>query len=65
MANETKALILEMRPKFKELRDKRTYTEVQVKAILLGFAHDIARIKGYQLSDEWINALIEDTFNFD
>jgi hypothetical protein len=64
MANETKAIIMQLRPKFQELRDARIYTEPQVKAILRGFAHDIARINGYTWSEDWINALVEETFNF-
>lgn len=61
MAEETKAIILQLRPKFQELRDARTYTEPQVKRILLGFAHDI----GCEWSDERLRQLIEAVFNFD
>ena len=61
MAEETKAIILQLRPKFQELRDARTYTEVQVKRILLGFAHDI----GCKWSDEQLRELIETVFDFD
>lgn len=61
MAEETKALILSMRPKFKELRDARTYTEVQVKKILFGFARDL----GIDWSDEELRDFIETAFDFD
>lgn len=61
MTEETKALILSMRPKFKELRDARTYTEVQVKKILFGFARDL----GCEWSDKRLNEFIETVFNFD
>lgn len=61
MAEETKALILQMRPKFQELRDARTYTEVQVKDILFGFAHDL----GVKWSDEDLRRLIDTVFDFD
>lgn len=61
MAEETKALILSMRPKFKELRDARTYTEVQVKRILFGFARDL----GIEWSDKRLNEFIETAFDFD
>ncbi len=61
MAEETKALILQMRPKFQELRDARTYTEVQVKDILFGFAHDL----GCMWPDEELRAFIETAFDFD
>ncbi len=50
-----------MRPKFKELRDARTYTEVQVKKILFGFARDL----GIDWSDEELRDFIETAFDFD
>ena len=61
MADETKTLILSMRPKFKELRDARTYTEVQVKRILFGFARDL----GCEWTDKRLNDFIETVFDFD
>ena len=61
MAEETKAIILQMRPKYQELRDARTYTEVQVKRILFGFARDL----GIEWSDKRLNDFIETVFNFD
>ena len=61
MAEETKALILQLRPKLQELRDKRIYTEVQVKRILFGFARDL----GIEWSDKRLNDFIETVFNFD
>lgn len=36
-----KALILELRPKARELRSARKYTEEQVKRILYAFARDL------------------------
>lgn len=56
-----KALILELVPKYKELRNQRTYTEVQVKAILLAFARDL----GCSWPDERLKAFVETIFNFD
>lgn len=61
MAQETKAIVLQMRPKFQELRDARTYTEVQVKDILFGFAHDL----GVTWPEEELRAFIETAFDFD
>lgn len=58
---ESKAIILQMRPKFQELRDARTYTEVQVKEILFGFARDL----GCKWTDEDLRAFIETAFDFD
>lgn len=49
-----------MRPKFKELRDSRTYTEVQVKNILFEFARDLE----CDWPDDELRAFIEDAFNF-
>lgn len=61
MAEETKCIIMQMRPKFQELRDARTYTEVQVKEILFGFARDL----GCEWKDEDLRAFIETAFDFD
>ena len=33
-------IVMKLRPKFKELRDDRTYTESDVKTILYAFARD-------------------------
>lgn len=38
---ETKALIVNMRPNSQKLRDERIYTEVDVKKILYSFARDL------------------------
>lgn len=61
MAEETKCIIMQMRPKFQELRDARTYTEVQVKRILFGFARDL----GIEWTDKRLNDFIETVFDFD
>jgi hypothetical protein len=61
MAEKTKALIFQMRPKFQELRDARTYTEPQVKKILFKFARDL----GCDWSDKKLNDFIETVFDFD
>lgn len=58
---ETKALILQLRPKFQELRDKRIYTEAEVKGILFGFAHDL----GCKWPDEELREFIDTVFDFD
>lgn len=58
---ETKALILKMRPKFQELRDARTYTEVQVKRMLFAFARDV----GIEWTDKRLKDFIETAFDFD
>lgn len=57
---EAKCIIMQLRPKWQELRDRRTYTEPQVKRIMLGFAHDL----GVDMSDEQLWQEIEETFNF-
>lgn len=41
MAEETKAIMLQLRPKFEELRGERSYKEHQVKNILFAFARDL------------------------
>ena len=61
MAEETKALILQLRPKFQELRDKRTYPEPAVKRILFGFARDL----GCDWSDKRLRSFIDKCFDFD
>ena len=61
MAEQTKCIIMQLRPKFQELRDARTYTEVQVKDILFGFAHDL----GCTWPDEKLREFIASAFDFD
>lgn len=61
MTEETKCIIMQMRPKFQELRDARTYTEVQVKRILFSFARDL----GIEWPDKELNDFIETAFDFD
>lgn len=61
MAEKTRALVLQLKPKYQELRGKRTYTEVQVKSILFGFARDL----GIDWSDKKLNEFIETVFDFD
>lgn len=56
-----KALILELRPKFQELRGARTYDEAGVKRILYKFARSI----GCKWSDAKLQAFIEQCFNYD
>lgn len=55
---ETKALILELRPKLHELQDEQAYSEEQVKRILFGFARDL----GCKWSDEELREFIETVF---
>lgn len=50
-----------MRPKLQELRDARTYTEVQVKQILYAFARDLGCKWRKKRLDEFIGSV----FNFD
>lgn len=57
----TKALIVNMCPEPQKMRDKRIYTEVQVKEILYGFAHDL----GCKWDDKRLKAFIETVFDFD
>ena len=52
-----KTLIIRLVPKFQQLRDERTYTEVQVKSILYGFARKWSEAK--------LRAFIESAFDFD
>ena len=61
MAEEVKAIILQMRPKFQELRDARTYTEPQVKQILYSFARDL----GCKWRADRLRNFIESAFDFD
>ena len=52
---------MQMRPKFKELRDARKYTEAGVKKILFSFAREL----GCTWSDEKLHEFIEAVFNYD
>ena len=56
-----KTLIVKLIPKFQQLRNERTYTEVQVKNILYAFARDL----GCKWSETKLRALIESVFDFD
>lgn len=55
------SIIIQLRPKFKELRDARTYTEVQVKQILFQFARDL----GCKWHADKLEAFIDTAFDFD
>lgn len=55
------ALIVKLIPKFQQLRNERTYTEVQVKNILYAFARDL----GCKWSETKLRAFIESVFDFD
>jgi len=57
---ETKAMILQLRPKVQELRDARTYTEPQVKRILFAFARDL----GCKWRKDRLEKFIETAFDF-
>ena len=61
MAQETKALILQLRPKFNEIRDKRTYSEASVKRIMFTFAREL----GIDWPDDELREFIETAFDFD
>ena len=61
MAEETKALILQLRPKFQGLRDKRTYKEAHVKRILFTFAREI----GCDWEADELRDFIETAFDYD
>lgn len=61
MAEKTKCLIIQLRPKFQELRDARTYTEKQVKDIMFSFARELVD----EMTDEELHTLIESVFDFD
>lgn len=61
MAEETKALILQLRPKFQELRDKRTYSEASVKRIMFTFAREL----GIAWPDDELREFIASAFDFD
>ncbi len=59
--SETKCIVLQLRPKFQELRDARTYTEPQVKEILYNFARDL----GCKWRKPRLEKFIETAFDFD
>lgn len=52
--------MLQLRPRLQELQDERTYSEVQVKAILYGFARDL----GCKWRKERLRKFIDTAFNF-
>lgn len=54
-------LIIKLKPRYLEEREKRTYTEAGVKRILFAFARDI----GCKWSDAKLKAFIESEFDFD
>ena len=58
---ETKPKIIKLFPDKQELRDKRTYTEADVKKILYCFARDL-RCKW---TKKRLEAYIETAFDFD
>lgn len=55
-----KALLIEMRPKIQEMRDARTYSELQVKQVLYAFARDL----GCRWRKKRLEDFIEKAFNF-
>lgn len=61
IAMAEKALVIKLVPKFQQLRDERTYTEVQVKNILYAFARDL----GCKWSETKLRTFIESAFDFD
>lgn len=61
MAEETRAIILQLRPKLIELRDARIYEEREVKEILFGFARDL----GCKWDEQQLREFIETVFDFD
>ena len=52
---------MQLIPRYQQLRNERTYTEAQVKAILFGFARDL----GCKWSDERLRSFVESVFDFD
>jgi hypothetical protein len=61
MAEEMKAVIMQLRPHYQQLRDERVYTEVQVKRMLFAFARDL----GCDMEDEELREFIDSGFDFD
>lgn len=55
------ALIVKLAPRYLQLRNERTYTEVQVKNILYAFARDL----GCKWTEAKLRAFIESVFDFD
>ena len=53
--------MIEMRPRFQELRDRRTYSEVQVKRIMYHFARDL----GCEWRADKLRRFIDTAFDFD
>ena len=60
MAEETKCIIMQLRPKFEELREERTYKEHQVKDILYAFARDL----GCTWRSDRLRRFIDTAFDF-
>lgn len=58
---ETKAKIISLQQERQKQRDKRTYTEAQVKRILNGFARDL----GCKWDEKKLGDFIETAFDFD
>lgn len=56
-----KSLIVQLRPRFQELRDDRVYKERDVKNILFKFA----RYLGCEWPDEELRKFIETQFDYD
>lgn len=52
---------MQLRPKFMQLREERTYPEAQVKDILFGFAQDI----GCKWPEGELREFIETVFDYD
>ena len=59
-------IVMQLRPKFQELRDARTYSEPQVKNILFGFARDYEKKCSLpKMRAKKLRQLIDEVFNFD
>ena len=56
-----KTLLVKLIPHYLQLRNERTYTEVQVKNILYAFARDL----GCKWTEAKLRAFIESVFDFD
>lgn len=61
MAEETRCIIMKLRPKFQKLRDKRTYSEASVKRIMFTFAREL----GIDWPDDELREFIASAFDFD
>ena len=55
-----KTLLVKLVPRYQQLRNERTYSEEQVKAILFSFARDL----GCKWSDGRLKAFVESVFDF-